>query len=433
MRYTRLVIEAEANTVSLALHPRLTVVAGVDPAVRAELAQELVGALAGDRSGVHLELAEDGGRRIAVFRPTGSDHRVVDVAAGLDISDDFRDGPGRIDLLTHYGVAPDRAGELLHVDGEALGRDRQDDEVVNRLAELDQRALWSAAARVRITEDELQSLSTGLEVDEDDHQIVSTIEKRHQTLEQAIEQLMRLRRHTAMVAGVSLAAALPIWYLRPERALPVMAVGLITVLLTFVYQARVEAAQRAERSALAAAGAGSYFSYVLQRVDGLFEGTQQRRRLLALADDHRSAAVKWTHLAGDVSVEWAMAHHDEIQATAELLQQLRTLGRVSPTLPTIGDDAAALARALVTHLARLRRGGRDGECLPLIIDDPFESLDEDTTAELLELLTRVAGPPQVVLLTGTGTVTAWARRQGEGADLALIEPHADPASATLAV
>jgi len=298
VRFTRLVIEADQSTVSLALHPRLTVVAGVDARVRAGLVDELVGGLGSTRSGVHLELVEDAGRHLAVFRPTGGSHRVIEVDEGTDVSDEFRSLDGRIDLLAHHGIDPHRARALLHLDRSKLAADTQRDEIVNRLAELDQTELWSTAARVRITDDQLQSLNEGLAVSAEDAELVAKIEKRHQLLEAALEQHLRLRRSTALVAGASLAAALPVTFIDPAMAVPILAIGLLTVVLTFLYRARVEAAQRLETSALADAGAESYLGYVVQRVDGMFTGTEQRRRMVAVADDHRSAAVNWTRLAG---------------------------------------------------------------------------------------------------------------------------------------
>ena len=108
VRFTRLVIEADQTNVSLALHPRLTVVAGVDDHVRAGLADELIGGLASTRGGVHLELATDSGRHLAVFRPSGGVHRVINVDDGSDVSDEFRLADGRIDLLAHHGINASR-------------------------------------------------------------------------------------------------------------------------------------------------------------------------------------------------------------------------------------------------------------------------------------------------------------------------------------
>ncbi|HEX2576295.1 MAG TPA: hypothetical protein VHK88_08085, partial [Aquihabitans sp.] len=399
MRFTRMVIEDERKTVSLGLHPRLTVVASVDERVRAGLTQELIGGLGSNRSGVHLELVDDAGRHLAVFRPTGGSHRVIAIDDGTDVSDEFRAPDGRIDLLGHHGIDARRARALLHLDRSKLEADTQRDEIVNRLAELDQTELWSCAACVRITDDELQALNEGIDVSSEDAELVARVERRHQSLEAAVEQHLRLRRHTAIVSAASLTAALPVNFVNPAAAVPILAIGLVTILLTFLYRARVEAAQRSERSALADAGAEDYFSYVVARVDGMFTGTEQRRRLVAVAEDHRNAAVRWTRLAGDVSVEWALEHHDDIEATARLRRQLRSLTQVSSTAPELDEETADVAHAVVAHLTRLRSIGADGESFPLILDDPFVDVPPSTRLSLLELLARSSGSPQVILLT----------------------------------
>ncbi len=429
VRFTRLVIEADQSTVSLALHPRLTVVAGVDERVRQGLVDELLGGLAGTRSGVHLELATDADRHLAVFRPTGGAHRVIEVDDGADVSDEFRVPDGRIDLLAHQGIDAGRARLLLHLDRTTLAADAHRDEIVNRLAELDQTELWSTAARVRITDDELRSVSDGADLTDIDAELVARIEKRHQSLEAALEQHVRLRRSTAIVAGASLLAALPVTVVNPAGAVPILAIGLVTVILTFLYRARVESAHRSERSALADAGAATYLGFVVRQVDELFSGSEHRRRLLAVAEDHRHASVRWTRLAGDVSVEWAMAHHTEIQATARLRRQLRSLEQVSSTAPPIDEETADVAHALISHLTRLKAIGSDGESFPLILDDPFAEVGTWTRHSLLELLARSAGSPQVILLTNQEDVASWARLAALTGEVALVEPQVEARAA----
>lgn len=429
MRFTRLVVEAERTTVSLALHPRLTVVAGVDERVRSGLVDELVGGLGGDRSGVHLELVDDQDRHLAVFRPRGGTPRVVEVDDGLDVSDEFCDHEGRIDLFAHHGIDRGRARTSLHLDRERLAADTHRDELVNRLAELDQAALWSAASRVMVTDEHLRDLGVEAEDAIEEAELVEAVERRHQHVESAIEQQQRLRRQATMVAAFCLAVAVPVALVDPVRAVPVLALGAISVVLTLIYRARVEAAIRRESSALAEAGAESYLSFVVQRVDGMLSGTEQRRRTIAVAEDHRAAAVHWTRLAGDVSVEWAMAHHEEIEATARLRRQLRSLGQVSSTAPVIDEETADVAHALMSHLGRLRRFGSSGESFPLILDDPFGGVPSSTRLSLLELLARTAGSPQVILLTDEEEVASWARLEALTGEVALVEPSTEPRDA----
>ncbi len=423
VRFTRLVIEADRNTVSLTLHPSLTVVAGVDERVRAGLTEELIGALGSNRSGVHLELADDDGRHLAVFRPRAGSHRVIEVDDGTDITDEYRTPDGRIDLLSHHGIDPRRARELLHLDRARLQAATHHDDLVNRLAELDQTELWSAAATVRVTDDELRALNDGIDRAGEDPEAVARVEQRHQSLETALERF-RLLRHRAFEASiVLLAAAVVLTLVQPALALGVLAVGVVGVLVTFVFRARVDAAQRLEDAALAEVGAASYLGFVVKRVDGMFTGSEQRRRLLAVAEDHRAAAVRWTRLTGDVSVDWAMAHHEEIETTARLRRQLRSLSTMSSTAPDLDEDAADTAQAVLAHLARLRNIGTDGESFPLILDDPFVDVPSSTKLSLLEVLGRAAGSPQVILLTDQEDVAGWARLEALTGEVALVEPQ----------
>ena len=205
-------------------------------------------------------------------------------------------------------------------------------------------------------------------------------------------------------------------------AVPILAIGLITVLLAFVFRARVEAVQRQEQSALADAGANSYLGYVVGRVNNMMDDTEDRRRRLAVAEDHRAAAVRWTRLAGDVSVEWALAHHEEIETAARLRRELSNLGQVSTTAPALDEETTALAQSLISHLGRLRTLGSGGESLPLILDDPFTEVAPSTKLTLMELLARTAGSPQVILLTDQDEVASWARLEALTGEVALVEP-----------
>ncbi|WP_426574288.1 hypothetical protein [Aquihabitans sp. McL0605] len=421
MQYTRLVIEEGATTFSLSFHPRLTVVAGVDASARKGLVAELIGGLGSTRTGVNLELTDDRGRRLAVLRPASGGHRVIDLTSGSDVSEEFRGGDGRLDVLGRYGMDARKANDALHLDRIGLNRDAQRDDVVQRLSELDQTELWSTAARVRITEDELRALGESRDLDED-AELVARIERHHHTLEAVLDQHRRLRRDASMVCAVSLLAAMPVALVRPGMAVPILAIGLITVLMAFMLRARVEAVQRQEQSALADAGVNSYLGYVVGRVNDMMDDTESRRRRLAVAEDHRAAAMRWTRLAGDVSVEWALSHHEEIETAARLRRELSNLGQISTTAPALDEETTALAQSLISHLGRLRTLGSGGESLPLILDDPFTEVAPSTKLTLMELLARSAGTPQVILLTDQDEVASWARLEALTGEVALVEP-----------
>ena len=422
VQFTRLVIEQGTTTFSLSFHPRLTVVAGVDAGARKGLVAELIGGLGSTKTGVNLELTDDRGRRLAVLRPATGGHRVIDLGSGTDVSEEFRGADGRIDVLGRYGLGARQASEALHLDRAGLARGTQRDDVVQRLSEIDQTELWSTAARVRITEDELRAIGDDTRASDEDAELVARIEHHHHSLEEALEQHRRLRRDASMVCAASLLAALPVALVRPGMAVPILAIGLVTILLAFMFRARVEKVQRQEQSALADAGVDSYLGYVVGRVNDMMDDTEARRRRLAVAEDHRAAAMRWTRVAGDVSVEWALAHHEEIETAARLRKELATLGQVSTTAPALDDETTALAQSLITHLGRLRTLGSGGESLPLILDDPFTEVAPSTKLTLMELLARSAGSPQVILLTDQDEVATWARLEALTGEVALVEP-----------
>ena len=422
MQYSRLVIEDGPTTFSLSFHPRLTVVAGVDAGARKGLVAELIGGLGSTRTGVNLELTDDRNRRLAVLRPATGGHRLIDLTSGTDVSEEFRGPDGRLDVLGRYGLDARSANDALHLDRHGLARDAQRDDVVKRLSEIDQTELWSTAARVRITEDELKAVGDDTRATQEDAELVARIEHHHHSLEEALDQHRRLRRDASMVCAASLIAALPVALIRPSLAVPILAIGLVTVLMAFMFRARVEAVQRMEQSALADAGVDSYLGYVVGRVNDMMDDTEARRRRLALAEDHRAAAMRWTRVAGDVSVEWALAHHEEIETAARLRRELATLGQISTTAPALDDETTALAQSLITHLSRLRTIGSGGESMPLILDDPFTEVAPSTKLTLMELLARTAGTPQVILLTDQDEVASWARLEALTGEVALVEP-----------
>lgn len=419
--FTRLAIEDGDELTTLALHPRLTVVSGVDQAGRAGLVAKLIGALGSTRRGLNLELCDDSGRNLAVLRPQSGQHRVVDLNQRIDVSEEFRGPDGRLDVLARYGLDATRAGRLLHLDHDGLKARAEVDDDVNRLAEVDQAALWSAAARVRLTDDELANAgSSGQDDGHDD--LVAKVEQRHQALERASQQ-RRVQRDATLVCGVALIGATVATLYRPVLALPLLAIAVLTALATLGSKARVAAAERQEQAALAAAGAESYLGFVVNRVDDMIETTESQRRRLALAEDHRHAAERWIRLAGNVSVSWALDHHEEIEAAHRLRRELATLGQMSTTAPELDPTTTAMTQALVTHLAKLRTVGTGGESFPLVLEDPFTDVAPSTKLTLVELLARTPGSPQVILLTDQDEVTSWARLESLTGEVALVEPE----------
>jgi hypothetical protein len=225
------------------------------------------------------------------------------------------------------------------------------------------------------------------------------------------------------VGGASCLAGIPVSIVDPAKAMPILAIGALVTIMAFLYSRRVARAEKAEQEALSEAGADSYLGFQLARVNGLVSNQQSRRRLLAAAEDHRAAAKRWVEVAGDVSVDWALEHHEQIAAAARLRNDMRTLGAMSATAPDVDDDHnAALAQALVARLANVRTLGRTNEGFPFILDDPFADLDSTLKPAMLELLSRTAGSPQAILLTGDEDVASWARLEALAGELSILEP-----------
>jgi hypothetical protein len=298
------------------------------------------------------------------------------------------------------------------------------DEGVRRLAEVDQTQLWSAAARVRVTDDELTHQAGSLGATNIDDEVVARIERCHTRLETTDKRHRRPFAWATAITVVSLMVGLLITVFDPVRALPALSIGLVTAMAAIVLQVQLWSAQRAMQRALAEAGAESYMTFQMERVDGLLSNENGRRRLLAAAETHRTAASRWAEIAGDVSVDWAMERHEEITATSRLRHDMHLIGSLSNAEPDPDDEnVARLTRAIVCRLGAVRALGRGQEGFPLVLDEPFAGVEAATKPMLLELLSRTAGSPQIVLLTDDEDVASWARLEALSGELAILEPE----------
>lgn len=422
-----MVIEAGRHTIALDLHPQLTVITGVSDIERESLAGELLGSLGRSRSGVHVEVTTDDGHNLAVFRPTSGPARLIDVDRAADITPDAADGGA--DLYARHGIDLPTARRTLKVTPADLTTQARADAVVARLADLDQTALWAAAARVRVTDEALQAESAAAGTAPEDAELIDQVEGRHARAEGALEFLNRARRGARLVTALGVLGCIPALVLAPVMAIPLVAITLLTLVVAFLLKARVDRAQRAEQEALDAAGAESYLGFQVRRVDGLVTTNQARRQLLETASEHRAAASQWFTLAGDISVDWALEHHTDISTAARLRADVRNLGVMSSSAPGDGDLASDLAHALLGRMARARTLGELGETFPLVIDEVFRDLESGLKVPLLELLARSAGRPQVILLTSDEDVASWARLEALTGTLAVLEPTPEPDTA----
>lgn len=425
MRLQRLVIEAGPATFTLDLHPRLTVIAGLDPEERRCLAGEIIGALRGTRTGVHLELTDDVGRQLAVFRPRAGRHRVVDVGAARDLTAEHTVAD-RVDLLGAVGIDGTTARRIMRVGAAELAASSELEEIISRLSAVNQEALWAAAERVRETEAGLQAVADAVGAGPEDAGVIELVERRHRQLERAVESLERSRRGAvgvgalALIVGVlTLAGGVPGW-----ATWVLCGIASAMVALTVDRRRRMERARAAEDAALRAAGATSYLGFQLQRVADLVGDRRRREEIAAAVEAANAARRSWSLIAGDVPPEVARAHRAEIEAAARVRD---SIGRLEAAVanPVTGD--ARGPAGVLAH--RLAAADRSGVSLPVILDEPLAALDPAWKPAVLELLTTTAGSPQVIYLTGDEEIASWARLEVLCGGLALIEPRPTARSA----
>jgi hypothetical protein len=417
----RLVIEAGGNTFTVDLHRKLTVVAGMGQVERESLIGEVIGSLGGARPGVHLEVEDDRGRHLAVFRPMGARARIVDIDTVQDVSSEFRTNDSRLDLLAPMGIEPRAVRRLMRLTAADLVATSTSDATVDKLAAANQAELWGAAQRLRTADDLLATEAEAVGSAPEDAEIIDRIERHHSELEAALERQEKARLWTVLLGGFSALSAVPVAYRYGALAAPLLAVALTMGAVSAWYRLRISRAQRAEELALAEAGAQSYLGFHLQRVNGLLANDAHRKRLMHAAEERRSAIADWERLAGDTPVEWALEHREQIASAAAARTGAVDLDRLASE-PTISRDRTTeLAHSLVTRITEVRNAGKHGESLPLVLDDPFRDVESSVKPLLLELLSTAAGA-QIIYLTEDEDVASWARLEALTGELSIIEP-----------
>jgi uncharacterized protein YhaN len=421
VQFERLVIESGDNTISFDLHPRLTVISGLSQMERDGLVNEFIGALGNSRSGIHLELRTDTGNRFAVFRPNGADHRVIDVDQRMDVTSQFTDSAGQIDLLSRAGLDTRSARRTMRFSARDLTETTERDELIRQLARVDQDQLWVAAEALRTAHHRLEEEADAVGSSIEDAEVIERIERHHEEFERTQLQSEQVRKVTFLTAGVLALLAVPMVQLfSPLTVIPIAIVALAAVAVSVQYWRRMDEARANEDAALAEAGAQSYLGFHLQRVNSLLSSDIGRRRLITAAEEHRDATQRWSALAGDIDVAWALDNRSEISSAARLRRT------VSPAGPTIGsdpgEDVAAIAQAVLGRLGRLRNLGGSMESFPALLDEPFANMDSGVLPALLEILVESSEDQQIVLLTESEAVASWARVEAMTAAIGIIEP-----------
>lgn len=412
MRFERLVIEVDENTFSLDFHPTLTVISGVGRLERENLISEMVGSLGSSRPGVHAEIVADNGNRFAILRPCGDRARMVDVDAAADVSGRVADEGGGIDLLAVADLDVHAATRAVRLSGGDLAASAHRDQTLRRLSLIEPDTLWAAAERARAAEQDLAGAAAQRGPAPEDASVVTRVEERHDRFEAAQRRAESFRRISFVGGAVSALAAVPtaMFLGRPLAMVWVLVAAAVTA-TSLIQTQRMARARTAEEEALAEAGAQSYLGFHLQRVNGLVDGEQARRRLMKATHEHEDAMEAWVRLAGEVAPDWAHEHRDEIEAAA-----------ATASLVDHDDELAAYAETLIQRLKTCRTVGPAGESLPLLLDDALASVDAELKAPLLELLMRASHDQQIVLLTEDTDVADWARVEAMTGSVSIVEP-----------
>jgi len=414
VRLERLVVGSGGRTLTTELHPHLTVIAAHDAGSREALVGELLDALAGARPGVHLEL-ELGGRDLAVFRPAGGRHRVIDTGSVADVTADHLGPDGEIDLFAALGVDRALARRTMRLGRDDLVPEQESDEWVARLAAADQEAVWDTAMRCRAAEQLLEQAAAG-GVSADDAPIVQEIEARHAALVEATDAYERMRLVALTIGTIGALGAIGMANVQGRTwALPFLLIALAGIVLAVRYRRAVDEAADAERGVLRRAGADDYTSFHYERVSALLDTDRERRRFMQAVGDHRRAMEAWAEVAGPVPLPFALEHERRIRLAAE-----RHAGAVGTGPVAAGDVGAELATALGSRLAAVRALTGGVDVLPLVVDDPFHGLPLSAKHLLLGRLAAGAATQQVVVVTVDDDVVAWAGAAGDG--VALTEP-----------
>jgi hypothetical protein len=423
VHFERLVIESGSETFTLDLHPRLTIVAGVGQLERDGLINELVSALGSGRSGVHLELGSDAGTRYTIFRPVGGRHCVVDVDHTQDVTDAFRSPDGTVNLLDRAGLNDRNAKRKMRITEQDLASRSEQEDAIVALAQLDQGRLWDVAWKVQDRENQLADVAAAAGATVEDVEAYEQIERRHREFEAAQAQHESVRHLWFMVGGITAIGAVPAAVaLGPWVAIPLVLAAVVTTALSIVFWRRLENARTLEEQALRDAGAHSYLTFQINRVNDMVAGDQNRRALVLAAEYHQAALVEWKLLAGEIPVDWAIERRRQIRQEAKRQADDPGATVPPPAAPHPEKTSDDLAYALLRRLEELRTLGAGGESFPAFLDDPLTSLPSAGKAQLLEQISAASKRQQIIMLTQDADVAEWARVEALTGDLRVIEP-----------
>ncbi|MFN0027778.1 MAG: hypothetical protein ACKV2O_11465 [Acidimicrobiales bacterium] len=468
MEIQRLVAEDDDSVVAVDFHPRLTVAYHENPVIRRGFLISVLHALGAGRAGLHLELVDGTNHKLAVFRPRGGSHRVVDIDTGADVSARYQLPDGRADLLARLGVDHFAAVQLLrcgaadmpqppggwgagrpstspgggNVARGSSGTDNDADAAF--LASLDQARLWAAALAARDADIALARARAALPgVGAAQLARAEHLQQAEEARTRGVELHRPIARFGTMLAVGCLIIGLVLLALDARIAdngftgWLLVILGLLASPLATFEHFRTHQARRIEQASLARAAelaGGSSSDGGRDAPNPVFAAPVShladpwRRQALAQAlEASERCGGEWQALAGGVSSWWALRHRSAIESLAAQHGGARANGvqfgvqldqpaaGVQPGQPRSDDPAvgahapllAAAAKLLSDRLGELRAVGADRERLPLLLDEPFAGMDPEQLLPLVETLVARSADHQIVLITGDPLVRDW--------------------------
>lgn len=171
-----------------------------------------------------------------------------------------------------------------------------------------------------------------------------------------------------------------------------------------------EAALRAAEAAEAALARSTAREDQAQEALASFDGEHTLTALLQAAEERVANAERLVTeaAAAEQATAASLAEVDAAFAAASALEQQAQAEADAVDRQQLVED---LDWELLSRLAAVRSVGLAGS-VPLVLDDPFRTLDDDELTGILDRLARLAGAVQIVLVTEREAAVAWAAQAG---------------------
>lgn len=443
MRIDRLRLETQTTRSDLHLHPGITFVTGLGPEERQALGTEIIESLRQGRPGLSVDVVQNDGRLIEIYRPIQGQGSVRDAISGHDLTDHFLHY-GSIDLLataplpeadetvTATNLLRILNGSLTRRDGSSWQTPSNSEslrtnatsptvphqvQALQHLAQLDQKRLWATAAALAETELELgensaesdRAETTSSSEHDRDATLTEIVEERHQAVQVAADLLESSRSLLISVsATLALLGVVGAAIVDQVLAIPFLVGAIATGALSAWRWHQLVQASKDEAAALQAA---DLTSYTRLRLDELSETPHKApthnsespgSRLLAI---HTLALASWTDLVGaDINVAWALQRRAQVEALATDLSMSNT-ATGSGTGQNIAPPGQFIPW-LDRHLTRV--SSVYGQAVPVVIDDDFlvheVNRQESVARHVAELLRRHSPGLQLIVMTNNPEV-----------------------------